>query len=576
MQATQTRIVVRHELEEESSSRLTLIRAVLLPAALASVGFLGWKWRERWFDRSGGPPVQVVLVPVEGTTGDPLLDKSLTQAMRMDLAQSPWVTVVSTSNVSARLAEMQHNPDVVMTPVTAREVCERSNSQAVLSGRLAKVGQHYLITEEASNCVDGSVIGQSKYEAEKAEELPHAIDKLAATPRRELGESRRSIARFNTPLFESNTPSLEALKALTQGIEVDRHGDAVQALNFFKMATPADPNFAWAYYSLATSYSNAGDYAASREASAKAYSLRDTAGKSQAFAITALYNILVTQDLYESLRIYQEWTSLYPNSSLAWNGLDYVQANLGHFADAVVSDRRALALAPHNQNYLDEMAFGQMQSGDFEGAKKTLDQAIALNLDGDLLRVRYLQLAYLLQNESLLRAQRQWSEAHPEAAMVLVVEAEIAMAEGRFTDARNLIARFNQLYREQGVEGAGEQYTKATAVEMMEAGELSEGKRLVSTSPANLEEGAEVFALAYSGNASAAQSAIRTMQARYPRGTYWNLCWGPMVQAVIALQQNKPKVATRLFSRAGECEKSTFCTSGGSVLHAQRPSPGAM
>jgi len=99
MQATHTRVVVQHELEEESSSRLTLIRAVLLLAALASVGFVGWKWRQRWLDRSGGPPVQVVLVPMEGTTGDLLLDKSLTQAMRMDLAQSSWVTVVSTSNV---------------------------------------------------------------------------------------------------------------------------------------------------------------------------------------------------------------------------------------------------------------------------------------------------------------------------------------------------------------------------------------------------------------------------------------------------------------------------------------------
>jgi DNA-binding winged helix-turn-helix (wHTH) protein len=89
MQATHTRVVVQHELEEESSSRLTLIRAVLLLAALASVGFVGWKWRQRWLDRSGAPPVQFVLVPMEGTTGDLLLDKSLTQAMRMDLAKVP-------------------------------------------------------------------------------------------------------------------------------------------------------------------------------------------------------------------------------------------------------------------------------------------------------------------------------------------------------------------------------------------------------------------------------------------------------------------------------------------------------
>jgi DNA-binding winged helix-turn-helix (wHTH) protein/tetratricopeptide (TPR) repeat protein len=573
MEATQTRVVVRHEVEEETSSHAGW-RWVVAVVVLAAFGLQGWVGRQRWLDRTGGAPVQVVLAPMEGSTGDPVLDKALVQALRMDLAQSPWVTLVPGTTMEATLTQMMRKPEDAMTLAVAREVCERTNSQAVLSGNIARVGQHFLITEEASNCVDGSVIGQSKYEAQKAEELPHAIDRLAATLRQKLGESRRSIARFSTPLFESNTPSLEALKALTQGIEIDRRGDAVQAITFFKMATAADPNFAWAYYSLATSYSNAGDYAASREASAKAYSLRAAAGKSQAFAITALYNILVTQDLYESLRIYREWTSLYPNSALAWNGLDFVQANLGRFADAVVSDRRALALAPHNQNYLGEMAFGQMQSGDFKGAKKTLDQAIALNLDGNLLRVRYLQLAYLLQDDSLLRAQRQWSEAHPGNAMVLVVEAEIAMAEGRFSDARKLVARFNQLYREQGVEGAGEQYTKAIALEMMEAGELTEGKRLFSTSPANPEEGAEVLGLAYAGNVSAAQSAIRTMRERYPKGTYWNLCWGPMVEAVIALQQNRPKDAAAALETARPLDAREISISwvrGNSYLAAGQP-----
>jgi DNA-binding winged helix-turn-helix (wHTH) protein/tetratricopeptide (TPR) repeat protein len=565
-----TRITVEEELETQepgfpgrkvvhpviatpsASSRLYWIAGgSVFAVVLCAAAWFGW---QRWQDHTGGAPVQVVLTPMEGTTGDAILDKSLSQALRMDLAQSPWVSVVPVSTVTARLTEMGHKPDEVMTAATAREVCERANSQAVLSGSLTRVGQHYLITEEASNCVDGSVIGQSEYEAKTAEELPHAIDTLAAKLRRKLGESRRSITRFNMPLFAQNTPSLDALKALTQGVEADRKGDSVRAISFYKLAIAADPNFAWAYYSLATSSSNTGDFAGSREASAKAYSLRDTAGKPQAFAITALYNALVTQDLYESLRNYQAWAGLYPNSPLAWNGLAYVQADLGRYADAAASDRRSVELAPHNQNFLNTLALSLIQSGEPDAARKTLDHAVAMKIDDTFIRVRYLELAYLLHDESLLRAQREWSDAHPQTAIVLVTQAEIAVAEGRFADARRLLARSSQLFREQGVEAAGDQYTKSVAVEMMEAGDESGGKSLFLQSPANLDEGEEVLGLAFSGDLSAAQSAIRAMQTKYPKGTLWHLYWGPLTQAVVALREDKAKEAAAVLETARPVE----------------------
>jgi len=513
-----------------------LLTFVLLMAA-------GWFGRQRWLDQSGGAPVQIVLAPMEGTSGDGVLDRSLVQAMRMDLAQSPYVTVVPTSAVTARLGEMRRKPEELSNAAVSREVCERTNSQAVVSGSLAKAGEHYLITEEASNCVDGAVIGQAKYEAAKDEELPHAMDELAARLRQKLGESRRSIARFSTPLFPQNTPSLEALKALTQGVEESRKGDDAKAITFHKLAIAADPGFAWAYYDLAISNSNVGDYAASREAIAKAYNLRDSTGKQQAFAIAAVYNALFTEDLYESLRIYQDWAALYPNDVLAWNGMNYVLANLGRHQEAAASSRRALALAPQNQNYLDEQAMELMQSGNSAEAKQTLDRAIAMHFDDNYIRARYLELAYLLHDESLLRAQRQWSKEHPQTPIVFVTEMEIAMAEGRFADAQKLAARCSQLYREQGIPDAGEQFGKAEAISMMEAGEISRGKRLFSQSPANPEEGQDVLGLAYSGNFSAAQSALRAAQAKFPKGTLWNLYWTPLTQAVIALQQNKPREA---------------------------------
>ena len=212
IEATETRVVVSHDIEEHHTWRAPRIQFIVAAALLAVVAVLGSIWRQRWLDRTGGPPVQVVLSPLEGTTGDPVLDKSLTQALRMDLAQSPYVTVVPGSTVMARLVEMQHKPDDPMSPATAREVCERTNSQGVLSGNIAKVGQHYLITEEASNCVDGSVLGQAKYEAATVEDLPHAIDKTAANLRRKL----RRVAPQHRPLQHA---TLSRQHSVAGGIE---------------------------------------------------------------------------------------------------------------------------------------------------------------------------------------------------------------------------------------------------------------------------------------------------------------------------------------------------------------------
>jgi len=547
------------------------VGGVVAAAALCIAGWFGW---QRWLDHTGGAPVQVVLTPMEGTTGDGVLDKSLTQAFRMDLAQSPYVSLVPDSTVRATLSMMTHKPDEVMSSATAREVCERTNSQSVLSGSLAKVGQHFLLTEEASSCVDGSVIGSAKYEADRPEDLPRGIDRIAATLRRKLGESRRSIARFNMPLLAQNTSSLDALKAFTQGLEADRKGDSVRAIAFYKMAIAADPNFAYAHYSLATTSCNAGDFATGRAESAKAYSLRDTAGKQQAFAITALYNVLVTQDLYESLRNYEAWTGLYPNNASAWNGLSYVRGNLGRYADAVVSDRRALAIAPQNQNFLNTLALSLIQTGDVEAARKTLDQAVAMKIDDTYIRVRYIELAYLLHDQALMRAQKEWSDVHPTTAIVLMTQAEVATAEGRFEDAKKLVARSTQLYREQGVEGAADQYTKTMGIEMMEAGDASDGKRLFSASAADPEEGEEVLGLALAGNITAAQAAVRAMQTQYPKGTLWHLYWGPLTQAVIDLQEEKAKEAAAVLETARPIESRELVVSwlrGNAHLAAGEP-----
>ena len=523
---------------QSSKHRVVWITAGVV--ALATLGIAGWFGWQRFGDQSAGAPIQVVLSPLAGTTGDAVLDESLTQVLRIDLAQSPYVSVVPTGKVQAVLTQMMHKPTDVMTPAIAREVCERTNSQTVLSGNIAKVGGHFLLTEEASNCVNGSVIASAKYEATGPEDLPRGIDKLAATLRRDLGESRSSIARFNTPLFSDSTPSLEALKAFTQGTQKIREGKFPEAISLLKTALAADPQFASAEYNLAAAYGSAGDDRHQREAIAKAYSLRATAARPAQLAIVAMYEDDFTGDIYELLRDYETWVALYPNSSQAWSGLANTQRYLSGDAETLASSERTSQLLPHSQGMLANLALDQRRNRDLQGARATCERAIADNLDGDGIRVRYLEIAYELHDAALIQAQIAWGRAHPEASALLTVVDQIAIAEGRFTEAHKLTADIRDLYRRQGTAGPDDERAKFAAVELMQAGDTAGGKKIFQETPIDPEDGQEVLGLVYAGDIPAAQAALHASQVKYPKATMVKLFWTPITNAAIAMAKHKP------------------------------------
>jgi DNA-binding winged helix-turn-helix (wHTH) protein/tetratricopeptide (TPR) repeat protein len=528
------------------SKYIALIAAAVL-IALSLGGWLGWK---HYMDRSGGLPVQVILTPMEGTTGDAVLDTSLVQALRMELGQSPYVSIVPSTTVRATLTAMRHKPDDPMTEPMAREICERTNSQAVVTGRIARAGQHFLITEEATNCVDGAVLGEAEYDAAKLEELPYAMGKLAANMRQKLGESRRSIARFNTLLFQQNTASLDALKAFTQGTQKIYEGKFTDSIALLKNAVAADPQFAPAYYNLAAVYSSVGDDLHAREAIQRAYELRDRATRSNQFGIDIMYSSEFTGDQYELLRLYRSWADLYPNSSQAWSGLANAQRDLGMDAESLISSQRTVQLLPHSQGMLANLAMEQMRNNDPHAALATCERAIANNLDGDGIRFRFLQVAYLLKDPKLLEMQRAWEESHPQAATVLIVENQIATAEGRFNDSHRMIERIRDMYHQQGLVGPDDEKTKFAAVELMQIGDLEAGKELFQQAPVDIEDGQEVLGLAYVGDFAAARSALHANEVKYPRATPWNLFWGPRIKAAIAMAEHRPAEAAAMLETA--------------------------
>jgi eukaryotic-like serine/threonine-protein kinase len=284
---------------------------VLVAAALAGGGgYLLW----RHF-HPAPLSASVVLAEFENTTGDKDFDYALSRAFQIELEQSPFLDILPRATVEETLVEMHHGAEETLTPELAREVCERNNAQAVLEGDLSNFGGKYLLLVNATSCVSGkSLAGYKQLVSSKSDVLP-ALDAAAGRVRKQLGESSGSLERFQMPIAQATTSSLEALRAYTQALDSSDRGDIAAEQALFKRAIALDPNFASAYKGLSISYHSRGDLVQAVALIDKAYALRAGTTERERLSIEIAYNTLGSGDweaAIDSMRLYNQ---IYPNDA---------------------------------------------------------------------------------------------------------------------------------------------------------------------------------------------------------------------------------------------------------------------
>jgi tetratricopeptide (TPR) repeat protein len=309
-------------------------------------------------------------------------DHSLRKALEIDLQQSPYFTVLPEADSRQTLKLMEHSPDDALTTPLAREVCERNNSQAVLSGLIARFGNKYLITLDATDCTTGKSLVESKIEAAARDEVPGALDRLATDIRGRLGESMASIRKFGVPLFPERTGSLDALRSYSEGVALVNRGQLHEAIPFFDHAIELDSDFAAARLSLSGVYYTLGERDLEIPNITKAWALRDTVSERQRLAITARYHQSVTGDLDEAVRNYQQWTQIYPLDSVPWSSLANAENYVAQYSPAIDAAKRSLALNPRVAVVYVILSRAYIRAGQYGNADAICRQAIAAGLDG--------------------------------------------------------------------------------------------------------------------------------------------------------------------------------------------------
>ena len=417
-------------------------KAIAATAAVVALAAVGWLF----FSRKAHALTErdtVVLADFTNTTGDTVFDGTLRQGLSVQLEQSPFLSLISGDRIQQTLQMMDQKPDTKLTPEIARELCQRTASTAVLDGSIAQIGTQYLLTLKAVNCASGESLASAEAQASDKNHVLDALGKTAAEIRNNLGESLSTVQKFDTPLRQATTSSLEALKDFSSGDRIlNTVGDAA-AIPFYKRAIEVDPNFALAYASLGLAYTDMGEPSVAAEYTQKAYELRDRTSEPEKYFITAIFHKEVTGNLEAAEQSCELWKQAYPRSETPHDYLSgAIYPALGQYEKGAEEGREAVRLNPHFPLSYAFVMFNDLALNRLGEAKATYKQPFELKLSHPFFSLALYQIAFL-QNDAAGMAQQTAPSAGKVAIddQLLGLEADTAAYSGRLRDARELSSR---------------------------------------------------------------------------------------------------------------------------------------
>ncbi len=398
----------------------------------------------------------VVLADFANTTGDPVFDGTLKQALAVDLEQSPFLQVIPQSRVQQTLAFMGRQPNERLTTDVARDLCQRVGSKAMLSGSIASLGSQYVVTLNAINCQTGDSLAEEQVQAAGKEQVLATLGGAVSKMRGRLGESLASIHKFDVPIDQVTTSSLEALKAFALGNAEFDQGREMQSLTFYRRAIELDPNFAWVYARMGVIYSNAGENEKAIEATRKAYELRDRVSEREKLYIAEHYYQTVTGEEDKEMEALELYRSTYPNDSVPANNLAVGYEMEGNYAKAAEQGREAIRIDPNGASDYANLAYAYLGSNRFDEAQQTMQQALARFPNSELLHWFNYATALTVGKQPEADRELAWSKGKQLEYRFLTWHAHAMQEQGKLNSSQQVTEQLLEMEKNQGLKEAAE------------------------------------------------------------------------------------------------------------------------
>jgi eukaryotic-like serine/threonine-protein kinase len=465
----------------------------------------------------------IVLADFDNTTGDPVFDDTLRQGLAVQLEQSPFLSIISDQQMRQTLEMMDKKPNTKLTPDVAREICQRTGSAAVLDGSIGQIGTQYLLTMEAVNCASGESLASTEAQAADKNHVLDALGKIASGIRGKLGESLSTLQKFDTPLQQATTSSLEALKAFSSAIKYHTADGDVEAITFLQRAVELDPKFALAYAWLSIGYTDMGEPSLAADYTNKAYELRDRASEWERFFILSRYYKAVTGNMEKAEQTCRLWSQAYPRSSMPHLHLSgAIYPITGQWEKGVEEGREAMRLNPNFSAAYALPMYDLIALNRIEEAKAVYQQAMERNLTYPRFPLILYQIAFLQNDTAGLARQAQSSLGELQDSL-LANEADTAAFFGRLKQAREFSRQSVE-----SAERAGDKEAAATFQAIAGLREALFGNPDEARSRAALaigySQGVDVqygsaLTSAYAGDNKRAQTLSDDLNRRFPEAT---------------------------------------------------------
>jgi tetratricopeptide (TPR) repeat protein len=530
---------------------LPLLALVAAVAVIATGVSVWWSQRQPTFTERDA----ILLTDFVNTTGDPAFDGTLRQALAINLEQSPYLNIVSQARVRETLQFMGRSPDESVTETIGREICARRGIKALLVGSIAPLGSQFVVTLRAINGATGDSLASDQRQAARREDVLAALGTAASTIRRRLGETLASLQRFDAPIQEATTSSLEALKAFTQGDAIRAQGREVDAMPHFERAIQLDPDFALAYARLGTVNMNLGESERGMQYAEEAYRRRSRASERERLYITTRY-LSAIGDAIELERAYQLWRATYPRDTAPLNNLAILQSDSGRFESAVEATLTAYRLDPSVRFIYGTLCEAYRGLNRLDEAEAIAEKGLVVAPGaGDILSC-LVTVAHLRNNHAeVARQVERARSADPNfSGPVLTTFANVAVARGRVREADAVIKELAQLAVKAGLTGtAATLLANFALLETMVGADASAVRHTewaVELSPGDKAPWATGVAYFETGQPAKAAALQAAFARRFPKDQFYQTLWKPRAEAAAALARKDGAGALDALKRA--------------------------
>jgi eukaryotic-like serine/threonine-protein kinase len=492
----------------------------------------------------------ILLTDFVNTTGDPVFDGTLNQALAVQLEQSPYLNMLPESRIRESLQFMGRKPDQRITVDVGREICLRERVKAMMTGSIASLGNHYVITLAATNAQTGDSLGTEQVEADSKEKVLKSLDQAASNLRQKMGESLASVQQFATPLEQATTSSLEALQAYSLGFAEHQKTRDTAAIPHLKRAVELDPNFALAYAVLGVSYYNITQLKEGGEALKRAYELQDRASQRERFYIVGHYYDLFTLDPEKALAVYDQWRQTYPRDTSPLDNSALLYGLMGQPQKGLEVASQAMRLDAKDAYAMANTAGSYEALNRFDEAKTVAEQAVAQKLDGSGVHLVLSDIAFMRGDQAGYDHEMARSVGTPDESFMLLFKGFGQGALGKVRASRETFEKARAGMTQAGLPDFAAAVFVVEAQQDIALGYPTEARtKLVQGFEMTKDVGVRSLAsvsFALLGDAAKSKATIDDLSREFPEYRWLQLTTAPMVQAVTALQRDQPDETVRI------------------------------